>query len=263
MCRALLDHLDNSEGSRFRGLKPTLKIQGSILEGTRVGQADELDLSLTLEALTPKDVFLTSSATLVKVNLDSDQDPVAYGDLLKFILEDLAEGFERISLALPRTIELGVPNANFTPCPKCLAVGTQEDLPCFTHCQDCLPPVTMTRMGPCLLFKRDGILISIDIIPGLPHQVTNPLEIHHMVTKTLVQETPENWLPHLRKYLSKDRILPEALISPFTAHQKPLSCKVLHFDHSPEGDNFILRAGQVLDMEQLENPLKKYSFSHG
>lgn len=263
MCRVLLDYLNHSEKSRFRGLDLDLKIQGSILEGTRVGCADELDLALSFGGISTSDVFICpTKATQCKVRMGKGSNPISYMELFKLLLEDTSLAFESCSKDFPGSIGIGVPNSVFKPCDKCLTQEGEDKPPefCTTHCTHCLPPVTMTKMGLCLLATHNGVLISIDIIPGLANPENDPLKLHDMVTRTLLQDNPPNWLAYLKKYLKTDRILPEALAY---ADQKqllkPVSMKVLHFGPGgKEQDNFILRAGQILDMEELENPkLKK------
>ena len=72
--------------------------------------------------------------------------------------------------------------------------------------------------------------MTVDLIPVLPVKGKNLNEMINLVTKTLFDKKPPNWLRHLKGFMNRDRILPES----FQVHDKKndfieVGLKLLHF----------------------------------
>ena len=81
-----------------------------------------------------------------------------------------------------------------------------------------------------------------------------------LVTKNLVDGTLPNWLPYLQKFVKSDTLLPEVLGSPTRPKDGYTAMKLLHTDS--DKDLFILRPGQTLAMENLQEPKLKKTYCY-
>ena len=143
---------------------------GSSVEGTKIFILDEADCMMLFDNLKPEHFELTESATkfkvvthegkqLLKEFLDTEGN-LDYFKLLELLLTEL-ERFLRESGGLLEGMTV-----NFVRCEhKEEGVGAFDRL---KHCKICLPAITYTEAGPCLIFKDGNTIVSIDLIPLLP-----------------------------------------------------------------------------------------------
>ena len=256
----VIEHYLNSENSPIAFLKPRFQIAGSIVEGTRLGSANELDLTLHFESMASDhfkvgdsalNYHLTDKGSDLMKNFTDGTDCLDMTAFLKALLETLQFCFKYSSEKLPRSVRTVKESVDWVPCDSCKAKNMKKLLEPWTHCHLCIPTVAMTRAGPCVTLKHDGNTISIDIIPMFPSPVRNPVELYNLVTQTLIREQPLGWQKYLQRFLKTDRILPESMpLVKDTA--KPYIClKILSFEGTR--GNFILRPGQILEMDQLQD----------
>ena len=81
-----------------------------------------------------------------------------------------------------------------------------------------------------------------------------------LVTKNLVAGTLPNWLPYLQKFVKYDTLLPEVLGSPTLPKHGFTALKLLHAES--DEDLFILRPGQTLAMQNLQEPKMKEAYCY-
>ena len=128
------------------------------------------------------------------------------------------------------------------------------------HCKNCLPAVTFTKAGPCVILNDNGTIVSIDLIPLLPCPEKDPVLMFNKVTSSLVRGTLPFWLTYLKKFVKSDTLLPEVLGSPTIPDDGYISMKVLHAQS--DEDIFILRPGQTLAMKNLQEPKLKKTYCY-
>ena len=265
----MMENYLNSDNSPIAFLRPRFLIAGSIVEGTRLGSANELDLTLRFESMT-SDHFkigdsalayhLTDKGTNLMKNFSDENDCFNMITFLKTLLQSIQFCFKNASGKLPRSVSTVQESVEWMPCDSCKAKKMKSLLEPWTHCSFCIPTVAMTRAGPCVILEHDFTLISIDIIPMLPSPVRNPVELYNLVTQTLIREQPVGWQKYLQRFLKTDRILPES-IALVKDSAKPFIClKILSFEGT--SGNFILRPGQILENDQLQDTTLKTVYCH-
>ena len=179
-----------------------------------------------------------------------------YGELLEFLLGTTAQAFWDLDQdeKLPNGIEIGIHNRNFKPCSDCLnerETGNTHNP--FTHCQKCIPVVTHTKQGVCVLLKGHGRVLIMDLIPVLPspQEDSQPLmEMYSLITTSLLEEKPPGWKKAFMAYFTKDKVLAEEMHKLLeesqeqTDRRRYILVKILNYGHEP---NFQIRATQSID----------------
>ena len=174
-----------------------------------------------------------------------------YGVLFKFLLSTTAQAYWDIEKEnkLPTGIEIGIHNRNFRPCKDCLV---SPDDP-ITHCQKCIPVVTHTRQGLCVLLKGHGKVLIMDLIPVLPspQEVTEPLmRMYRLITTSLLKEKHPGWKKAFMAYFTKDKVLPDEMhqLTQPEENDSPddryILIKLMHYGPEP---NYQIRATQSID----------------
>ena len=258
----------NSSDSKFKDLNPRFKAAGSIIEGTRLGAADELDLSLEFGSLKPEHFEISNTALKLSVTQDGKEkikdwlttdNCLDMVEFLKDLLDCLQTCLEKNLGNLPKGVSLASPQqkVKWEPCQSCQDKNREREesneplLEPRAHCRSCIPNVALSKAGPCLVFKILGHFVSVDIIPIFPSPVADPVKLYNLVTQTLINEQPYGWQKYLDRFMSTDRILPESLAL-IVETEKPYICmKVLNFNVGTT--NFILRPGQILAIDELKD----------
>ena len=185
-----------SKSETFKELGIRIKLIGSSVEGTKISILDEADFFILFDNLKPQHFELTNSATKYKVTEEGKslmtkfmdyENNLDYFKFLELLLTEL-ESFVKESVS-----QLEGMSVNFVRCEH--KVAGEEAFNILKHCKKCLPAVTFTKAGPCLIFKDGITILSIDLIPLLPCPKKDPVEMFHLVTKSLVVGTLPNWLP--------------------------------------------------------------------
>ena len=234
---------------------------GSSVEGTKICLLDEADCFILFDCAKPDHFELTDSATKYKVTKEGKPvwknflDPEGNLDYFKF-LELLLTELERFLKESAGWLE-GM-TVSFNKCEhKVKGDGAFDHL---KHCDICLPAVTFTKAGPCLILKDGDTIISIDLIPLLPCPEKDPIKMFGLVTSHLVKGNLPNWLPYLQKFVKSDTLLPEVLGNPNLPEDGYTAMKLLQADS--DNDLFILRPGQTLAMQNLQEPKLKKTYCY-
>lgn len=272
-CKGIEDFLRSAAADETMGLlRPELVLIGSIYEGTRIGSADELDMTVKFQGLdgfpfTVKD----NDPTKLYCEREPENHPMAayldsdgrfrYPDFLHLLLRSVSDAIEEI--ALPERIKVVTFNRDYKPCSDCDKL-TESKRKNASHnprkqCERCLVACSMTKRGPCLQFqwfhserdKIDGVnprVCTADLVPVFPIDYEGTvLDLFSMINKKMIGDRPEGWLDTFNGYVKRDRVIGES-------HDKKdgrnieVAVKLLHF--GPE-DNYVIMPGQTLDMEKL------------
>ena len=259
ICRETEKHLNQSQ--LFKRLGIRIKVVGSSVEGTKIGILDEADCMVLFANLKPYFFRLTKLPTVYKIITEEGRRLLKQFlsgegnlDYFHFLEEFLNELRQFIRKGAFRGMEV-----SFTRC-RHQVRGDGGFFDQFKHCKDCLPAVTFTKAGPCMIFKDGNTTVSIDLIPLLPCPEKDPIKMFGLVTTGLMQGTLPNWLPYTKKFVKSDVMLPEALSSPIKPKDGCTAMKLLHGESNE--NVFILRPGQTLAMSNLQEPKLKKAYCY-
>lgn len=216
------------EDSFFRSLEPHLVLVGSVIEATRIGSASEIDLQISFQALEDYPFVLDDSASSLRLaqgsplaSLFSIRDhEFDFGRLFKALLEEIAK---ILSSATAEELWNNLGLFKFEPYNPCEACDKEKKFDHDPHslCRSCLPTVTHTKRGACLLLRTlDQVILSLDIVPVFPITGKTRVELFELVARTLMHQKPRGWVSHLKKFLAKDSMPPDLMkIDPNQQHQ--------------------------------------------
>ena len=268
VCQMLLGEMKKEEGP-FSKLRPQFYLIGSVAEGTRVGKANEVDITLRFQALHDSPLKVVDSNGC-KLRFQKDNalrqfckanecTTFCHASFMNELLNEISKALMSIK-TLPKWPKELTFESSFQPCLTCTEVSLTEG--CLKHCRSCRPAVTYTKLGPCLLFKWKEDTewpLTIDLIPVFPVQSPGCglLSLFSVAVKTLYRRKPTNWVKHMRAFVERDRMLPEIfLISQDEGEHSNIfdvAVKLLNYDLK---DNHIIRPGQVLDIGELRTNAK-------
>ena len=226
---------------------------GSIAEGTRTHQADELDLAVLFEGQCYS--LGNDGFTLLS---QKDGKPFDYekffSQFLNFVSFIVNEKIDITSITDGRIKIKQQTGECANRCP--IQVYDSKMGTHYTHCENCLPPVTHTKCGICLIFEwsdgNDSSILTIDLVPVFPVVGSSVSKLFGNVTKTLLTKPP-NWLKYIQGFIAKDTFLPESFEEAFKeTPSEPLlvGMKILHYGDG--GKNFLIRPIQQLGVATFE-----------
>ena len=179
-----------------------------------------------------------------------------YGCFLEFILETTSQAFQELDNQnmLPPGIEIGIHNNDFKPCQSCERERETSSLfnP-VTHCTNCIPVVTHTKQGICVLVKGHGRVLIMDLIPVLPspQDCKEPLmKMYSRITESILHKKPPGWKSAFTAKLTKDKVVPEEMEQLSQNNdleevdKRYILVKLLNYGHEP---NYQIRATQSID----------------
>ena len=253
---SVMQFIEGKLNSKLPELDPRFILVGSIVEGTRMHSADELDITMQFKGLQECPLIIGHDPFILRID-DPDNHPLGkwcYDGILRFelflanILHDLVDiignGRREIEEMTNHRISIKSQQSQHILC------DCGSDSPIMSHCSKCLPNVTLTKIGACLIFewRENNIeeVLTIDLIPVLPVKGKNLNEMIHSITNTLIIEKPPNWLKYLTGFINRDRILPESYEEEYNQHEViEVGMKLLHWGSER---NFIIRPAQQLSV---------------
>ena len=253
----------NTDHSPFNKLKPRLRVGGSIIEATRLGSPDELDLSLQFNELRGEYFVISNSALKLKIvgrgrelmkDWMTDDFCLDMYTILKDLLKTLQDCLRKSSHCLPANVDPVSGQTQWSPCLRCQEKNTESGKP-WVHCESCIPSIAMSKAGAVVILQHTRSIVSIDVIPLFPTTEGDTVKLHKLVRNTLAKEQPLGWRRYLDRFNKVDHILPEAMdaVQPI---ENPLIClKILNFGAGVH--NFILRPGHILAVNELNEPFLK------
>ena len=156
-----------------------------------------------------------------------DTGHLHYGVFLELLLKQTSDAFidledegilhPDITLGMKKNYPCKICKMQITHCENCQAKA-KESLVYFqelnTHSQECLPVVTHTKQGICVV-KGHGKNLLMDLIPVLPSpqdEKKEPLiKLYKMITTSLLSEKPPGWKKAFMTYFTKDKVVPEEM----------------------------------------------------
>ena len=257
-----------SKWNEKSNLRPKFILVGSIIEGTRVGYANELDLTVTFEGLKYDPFELGEDAFTLKIFTEShplkkfcsESGTLDFSLFLRAVLEEIEfcvqNEAEKISQETNNHLKIAQRSNDFSGLspeydPK---LGSYFKLPEQDLCL-----LTHTKIGACLIFLwNQSEVLTVDLIPVLPVAGSSIQALFESVTQSLLSiPHPPNWLSYLISSIKKDMILPQSYKSLFEmAPKEPfnVAMKILHYGKGP--NNFIIKPMQILGVtkEFKSNP---------
>ena len=128
----------------------------------------------------------------------------------------------------------------------------------FMHCLNCLPFITVTKRGICLILNDPKLGPStVDLCPAFQLGDNDVIEAMGFVTKELLEHLPQNAWTNIVKIYKIDRILPEWYkVKPIgnEIEQDEMVLACMKFMHLGEGEDCVLvKVGQSIDVAQLHD----------
>ena len=187
---------------------------------------------------------------------DEESGMFHHGCFLELLLGEIAKAFEQLDRddKLPPGIEIGIHNKDFIPCWNCKSY--RETLNLYnpiTHCLNCIPVVTHTKQGICVLVNGNGKTLIMDLIPVLPSPqnewIESLMELYSCITTSLLEEKPPGWKKAFMAYFTKDKVIPEEMqelsqIATQDVQKRYILVKLLNYGPEP---NYQIRATQSVD----------------
>ena len=242
--------------SRLSKLVPNIYLIGSVHEQTRIGSGNELDANLIFKAFDSVNAFesleafyfvlsdpgvnLLKAANLSYLIKDyKDQKVLNNSDFQLLILQEITcalKTFARFEYTFVPTNE---------GCHSCQKSRSEDPEAVFKHCSSCLPSVTVTKRGPCLVIKNHklNLINTIDLCPVFSGRNCGTLAAMSIVVQELIKQAPPEAMSYLLNFLDSDRILPEHFASD---DPTKVSCGVKLFSYSNEEQHFVIKPGQIL-----------------
>ena len=185
---------------------------------------------------------------------DTDTSVLHYGKFLELILSQTSKAFKELDRdgKLPANIKIGIHNDDFDPCTDCKKQQeTANRHNPVTHCVNCVPVVTHTKQGICVLVrhKEKKKTLMMDLIPVLPAPPTGSLmSFYALIITSLLREKPPGWKRAFMAYFTKDKVIPEEMDELMDSkdgeEERYILVKLL--SHGPE-PNYQIRPTQSID----------------
>ena len=275
----LLQEVIKNETVFLASLKPRFYLIGSVAEGTRLFNGNEIDVTVQFDALHNSPLELLDGSAcefVIGVNhplrkfakMRDGKEVLHYEHFFISFLGDLQKILLRMQAAKlskwPQDLFFQEKVKHWNSCDDCLAESlslAQDSIYSpQRHCKKCLPLVSHTKIGPCLIFQwgPHGIPVTMDLIPVFPlKSPEGVLPLFNSVIQTLLERKPENWVRHLKGMVQRDRILPESYLKFLDSDANTGTCdvamKLLNYDKET---NFIIRPGQVMHVNQFDRNVK-------
>ncbi len=265
LLQALQLILKDLKENSMEWLKPSMRLVGSIFEGSCLSNVNELDISLKFEALDDHpfkitnenacEIVLHEESLLVSKGYSTTSrrglKVLDHAKFCHFLMQSLSNSVENVCKKLSWPVGLKKTSPwQFGQCCSCILESNMGKTSLYspaTHCQSCYPTVCHTKVGPCLIFNwghRKNPLV-VDVVPVYPFVSSNQglLPLFGAVTETLTKKKPENWSWYHRKIIRSERLLPEYYAKCQSMKQKQIfHMPIKLLNYSPE-NNHIIRPG--------------------
>ncbi len=266
-------HEDMGANSDLAHFQPVFSLLGSIREGTRLDHANEIDIAVHFQLFRDHPLQLKNdvdaSELIVRGAVDpimrflkADRETLDYPKFFCFFMDQVESSLRRVELPLGLSCTI---DHRPEDCPVCDELSKAE--PTRTHCARCLPAITHTKVGLCLLFTwRDpsggeAVVLSVDLVPIFPLlRLDRSLEeLHEAIFWTLYDKRPPGWREYCQRVAEKDRILTFSNDggAPPTRdyHYYKVSIKFLNFlsDERSSSACYVVRPGQGVDSDWMVN----------
>ncbi len=236
-----------------------------------------MDVSVTFEGLSQNPFELDEStvATCVMVpekhqflNRFMDKEGrFDYSLFLNYFCEELWTCLRSIDkVFIPRRLAF---NTEWQPCANCHLPDSERMMP-MTHCLSCVPAVTYSKLGPCLLFTWKTIwgsqtVLSLDLIPNFYVKYAgNTGTLFQKVFQSLKLAEPDGWRQHCHQVSLRDRHVTDTRIKegamldgfdPVTIAGGKMTTEVMPFkllNYSQHRPNYVIRPKHQIKDSNLD-----------
>ncbi len=191
------------------------------MEGTQIKPANEIDIQVAFKGLRRHPLSLPAGSDAMKLVVPkscsvlspyTDRDGVFnYPLFFHLFLREVKAGLTRIRSRLHPGLSV---LDGWTPCPRCQSWDQEDGTVPLEHCRDCLPAVTHTRVGACLIFEYEERLdrlrtvLTVDLVPVYPLRGNErALDLYDDVFWTLYSKRPQGWEDYCLGVADKEKIL--------------------------------------------------------
>jgi hypothetical protein len=269
-------------GRALAPLKPNFLLIGSIAEGTRMGKADEVDISIRFQALRdhPLEVLKDNGvgADYNLTNLGFQQGCPSF--MANFVDKHQRFDFPVFLRCFLKEIRTSVNNIKaagkmpdprlevmpyWTPCKVCQShhETTLKPWQPLTHCKSCAPTVTHNKIAACLILRwrakkgQEATSVTVDVVPRFSvRHVEGHSSLCGRVTRFLLDTKPPGWRQQFYNIIDKDRILPENTTTTsfsFEGENSAFTSTIQLLNYFPPSSSWpcwLLRPGQVLSVNR-------------
>ena len=253
-------------------LKPKFTLVGSIAEGTRLGLANELDLSVKFYGWPEGTFRIQDNIFNLKRTENTPEwmkdffDSSSYFRLNQFkyqFLKAIEKALEQVEI--PSRLRLVTTNEDFrngkskcrNDCSKRLT-ECQEGF--FKQCKHCAVAVSQTKVGPCLQFEYSGfnlpqhglqdttVYCSVDLIPMFNIEEMEAMALARIGNQSMLKYRPMGWFKYFMGYAMNDKVTQALAKEVGIETIKTVSVKTMNCNR---GINYYVRPGQVLGPEKF------------
>ena len=256
-------------------LKPKFSIVGSIAEGTRLGLANELDLTMSFEGWPDGTFCVRDNPYFLRKTEKTPQWMDPYFDssgcfLFNNFKYDLLKAIEQASskIKLPPNLKVVTKNKDFQKgltkckdgCSKRLSMSAKE---MFKQCKHCAVFISQTKVGACIQLEYNfnalgTVYCSVDLIPMFKIKEMAAMELSRIGNKAmLAPDHPWGWFKYLMGVVRHDRVTQELADEININTIKTVSLKTMNCN---AGRNYYVRPGQVLGPEKFFEEEAKESY---
>ena len=259
----------------MRNLKPKFSIVGSVAEGTRLGLANELDLTMSFDGWPDGTFCVKDDPYFLRKTEKMPPWMAPYFDssgcfLFNNFKYDLLKDIEKaaMKIKLPPNLKVVTTNKDFQrgltkcedDCSKRL-LDTSNRL--FKQCKHCAVFISQTKVGACLQLEYNfeglgNVYCSVDLIPMFKIEEMDAMELSRIAnTAMLALDHPRGWFKCVMGVVRHDRVTQELADEVGIKTIKTVSLKTMSCD---AGRNYYVRPGQVLGPEKFSNDDAKTSY---
>ena len=259
----------------MRNLKPKFSIVGSVAEGTRLGLANELDLTMSFEGWPDGTFCVKDDPYFLRKTELTPQWMVPYFDssgcfLFNNFKYDLMNDIEKaaMKIRLPANLKYVTSNTDFQMgltkckdnCSKRLAKSAKK---MFKQCKHCAVFISQTKVGACIQLEYNfnalgTVYCSVDLIPMFKIKEMDAMKLSRIGNiAMLAPDHPWGWFKYLMGVVRHDRVTQELADEIGINTIKTVSLKTMNCN---AGRNYYVRPGQVLGPEKFSNKDLKMSY---
>ena len=207
-------------------LRPKFSLVGSVSEGTRLGLANELDLTVNFHGW-PEGCFCVEDGPFALTKTEATPEWMAdhldsagcflYNKFKHDFLKAVEKAWGELEMPGSETsdrLRLVTTNEEFrdgktrcsTDCSRRLE-NCQKGL--FQQCKYCAVTVSQTKVGPCLQFEygdENGLVYcSVDLIPMFNIREMEAVELARIAVRGMLEQRPAGWFKAIMGYAKHDK----------------------------------------------------------
>ena len=260
-------------------LHPSFQLIGSIVEPSRIGEANELDINFNFLGLQHSvrgfNVFdkISSAHNLTFTEegiifchkndlgwLIKNRTEFDYLKFLEFIMEQVKSAGLEIKKQFPKLKYNLEYSTKGSQCADCNQQRQATDQSQFLHClqPDCLPFVTVTKRGICLIIRNQNMrgpraVNTVDLCPIFEVMDTNVIDPMNLIVNKLIQQRPPNAIETLMKLFGSDRILSEWFNVANDNDPSFISVGMKFLHYGKGTDVMLVKPGQIIGVHQFKD----------